>query len=156
MTSQTSEPITDREIVISRVFDASRARVWRAFTDPEQVVQWWGPEGFTNTIQEMDLRPGGIWLFVMHGPDGVDYDNKVEYIEVVEHERLVYDHGDPNGDDMFRATITFEERDGKTEVTMRALFTSAAERTRHVEEFGAIEGGRQTLARLAEYLKNTK
>ena len=77
-----------REIVAARVFDAPRELVFDAWTDPEHVAQWWGPNGFTNTIHEMDVRPGGVWRFVMHGPDGVDYNNKIVYIEVVKPERL--------------------------------------------------------------------
>ena len=89
----------------------------------------------------------------MHGPDGIDYPNVVKYIEVVRPERLVYEHSsDDSGDDLFTNTITFDDVDGKTRLTMRALFATAEERDRVVEEHGAIEGGKQTLARLAEFL----
>ena len=71
-----------RELVITRIFDAPRELVWRAWTDPKHVAQWWGPNGFTNTIHEMDVRPGGVWRFVMHGPDGVDYANKIVFGEI--------------------------------------------------------------------------
>lgn len=102
----------------------------------------------------MDVRPGGIWRFVMHGPDGVDYPNRVVYEEVVKPERLVYMHGSDNEDEpgQFQATVTFAEQGGKTTLTMRMLFQSAAERDKNVE-FGAIEGGNQTLERLAEHLE---
>jgi uncharacterized protein YndB with AHSA1/START domain len=77
------------------------------WTDPNHVAQWWGPKGFTNTIHEMDVRPGGVWRFVMHGPDGVDYQNKIVFIEVVKPERLVYDHvSGPK----FHVTVTFTEQ----------------------------------------------
>jgi uncharacterized protein YndB with AHSA1/START domain len=107
---------SDREIVVSRVFDAPRELVFDAWTDPEQVVQWWGPHGFTTTIQEMDVRPGGVWRFVMHSSDGTDYDNKVVFVEVVKPERLVYDHGGGEESDIqqFHVTVTFVEEDGKT------------------------------------------
>ena len=78
---------TDREIVTTGVVDAPRARVFEAWTDPTHVAQWWGPDGFTNTIQEMDVRPGGVWRLVMHGPDGVDYKNKSIFDEIVKPER---------------------------------------------------------------------
>jgi uncharacterized protein YndB with AHSA1/START domain len=65
-----------REIVLTHVFDAPRELVWNAWTDPQQVVEWWGPRGFTTTIHEMDVRPGGIWRHTMHGPDGTDYSSK--------------------------------------------------------------------------------
>ncbi|MBI5283566.1 MAG: SRPBCC domain-containing protein [Chloroflexi bacterium] len=142
----------DRSIIITRVFDAPRALVFRAWTDPDQVVQWWGPDGFTTTTHEIDVRPGGVWRFIMHGPDGVDYENKIVYLEIVEPERLVYVHGDEGDPDQFRTTVTFTERNGSTALTMEALFPSAADRDKHVEEFGAIEGGNQHLGRLAEYL----
>ncbi len=145
---------SDREIVITRVIDAPRKLVFRAWTEPEQVKQWWGPNGFTTTIHEMEVVPGGVWRFIMHGPDGTDYDNKVEYIEVVPPERLVFAHGSGVEDDpgRFQSTVTFAEQDGKTLLTMRALFDSAAARDQAVKEIGAVEGGNQTLARLAEYL----
>src|SRR2546426_6169783 len=81
----------DREIITTRVLDAPRELVWKAWTDPKHVAEWWGPNGFTNTIQEMDVRPDGVWRFIMHGPDGVDHKNEIIFIEVVELERLVYD-----------------------------------------------------------------
>src|SRR3954449_1876611 len=101
----------DREIVAVRVFDAPRELVWKLWTDPHHVAQWWGPNGFTNTIHEMDVRPGGVWRFIMHGPDGVDYPNRIVFIEVVEPERLVYSHGGDEGDPVqFHVTVTFAEQ----------------------------------------------
>ncbi len=88
-----AEGTTDREIVITHVINATRERVWEAWTDPIHVQQWWGPNGFTTTVQEMNVRPGGAWRFIMHGPDGVDYPNKIVYEEIVKPERLVYVHG---------------------------------------------------------------
>src|SRR2546430_11151240 len=80
---------SDREILLTRVFDAPRELVFKVWTDPEHVGRWWGPRGFTNTIHEMDVRPGGVWRFTMHGPDGVDYLNRIVFIEVARPERLV-------------------------------------------------------------------
>ena len=142
----------DREIVFTRVLDAPRELVFKAWTDPRHVAQWWGPRGFTTTIHEMDVRPGGVWRFIMHGPDGVDYKNKIVFLEVVKPERLVYIHGDDGDGPEFHTTVTFDEQDGKTRLTMRGLFGSAAERDQAIDEFGAIEGGKQTLERLAEHL----
>jgi uncharacterized protein YndB with AHSA1/START domain len=139
----------DREIVTTRVVDAPRERVWKAWTDREQVAQWWGPNGFTNTIHEMDLRPGGVWRFVMHGPDGTDYKNKIVYEEIVKPERLSYLH---ESAPRFHATATFEERDGRTTVTLRSIFDTAEARDRTVKVFGAIEGAKQMMGRLAEHL----
>ncbi len=148
-----TEPILDREMRITRLVNGSRERVWAAWTNPEQLIQWWGPDGFTNTFHEIDVKEGGIWRFTMHGPDGVDYPNVVVYKELIEHEKMVFDHGafenDPNG---FETTVTFEEQDGKTLVTLRALFATVAQRNETVERAGAIEGGKQTLARLEEFI----
>ena len=144
----------DRELVITRVIDAPRELVFRAWTDPQHVVHWWGPNGFTNTIHEMDVRPGGVWRFIMHGPDGVDYANKIVYIEVVRPERLVYAHGSDVEDDpgKFNVTVTFADLGDKTRVTMQMVFASAAVRDQMVKEVGAVEGGNQTLDRLEAYL----
>ena len=138
-----------RAIAATRVFDAPRDVVWRMWTEPDQVAQWWGPDGFTNSIDAMDVRPGGLWTFVMHGPDGRDYDNEIRYLEVVPHERLVYDHG-PSP--RFRTTVTFVDLGGKTQLTMRGVFASAAVRNRVAKEYGAVEGMQQTLGRLAAQL----
>jgi uncharacterized protein YndB with AHSA1/START domain len=153
MTASDNTSTADREIVISRVVEAPRELVWQAWTQPEHVAQWWGPNGFTSTIQEMDVRVGGVFRMIMHGM-GQDFPNVMTYLEVVEPERLVYDHGngeagDPN---QFHVTVTFAEQDGKTEVTMRSLFATPEARDYVAREFGAIEGGRQHLARLAEHL----
>jgi uncharacterized protein YndB with AHSA1/START domain len=144
----------DREIVMSRVLDAPRELVWRAYTEAEHVAQWWGPDGFTNTIHEMEVRPGGVWRFMMHGPDGTDYPNRIDFIEVKKPERLVFWHGDdvPGSPPSFQTTVTFEDIGGKTRLTMRLLFETKEARDR-TGDFGAIEGGKQTLARLAAYLK---
>jgi uncharacterized protein YndB with AHSA1/START domain len=157
MTADARMP-TDREMVITRLINAPPARVFDAWTDPEQVVKWWGPRGFTTTTHKMEVKPGGVWCFVMHGPDGRDYQNKITYLEVVRPERLVYRHG---GDDeglepvSFQTTVTFEPQGKRTLITMRAVFPTAAERDRVVKEYGAIEGGEQHLERLDEHLAGT-
>ncbi len=145
---------TDREITLTRVFDAPRELVFKAWTDPDQLIKWWGPNGFTNTFQEIEVRPGGVWRFIMHGPDGVDYQNLIVYNEIAAPERLVYSHGSGVEDDpgQFQVTVTFAERDGKTELTMRSLFATAAERDKVIREYRAVEGGNQTLDRLGEHL----
>ena len=144
----------DREIVLTRVFDAPRELVFRAYIGPEHVPHWWGPRGFTITVHEMDVRPGGVWRFLMHGPDGTDYPNRIVFREVVEPERLVFDHGDDvDGDpDAFHVTVTFEDLGGgRTRLTSRMVFRTAEQRA-GVESFGAVELGQQSLDQLAEYL----
>src|SRR4051794_27560626 len=145
----------DREIVLRRLLDAPRELVFAAWTDPKQVVQWWGPRGFTTTNHEMSVTPGGVWHFVMHGPDGRDYKNKIVFTEVVKPERLVYRHaGEEETQNVrFHVTVTFEAQGRKTLLTMRSLFTTAQERNEVVTKYGALEGGKQTLERLAEFVQ---
>ena len=144
-----TETSASREIVATRVFDAPRELVFEMWTDPKHVTQWWGPNGFTTTIYEMDVKPGGVWRFVMHGPDGVDYQNRVVYREIVKPERLVYAHV---SGPQFEMTVTFADDGGKTRLTARMLFESAAQRDQVVKERNAIEGLTQTLGRLAGYV----
>ena len=144
-----------RTIVTSRVFDAPRELVFEAWTNPKHLVQWWGPNGFTTTIRAIDVRPGGVWRFVMHGPDGRDYQNRITFDEVVPPERIVYRHG--GGEDVepvqFRQTVIFEDLGGRrTRITWRGDFPTAAERDRVIKEYGAGEGLVQTMARLADYV----
>ena len=148
-------PAADREIVLSRLLDAPRELVFAAWTDPKQIVQWWGPRGFTTTSHEMSAMPGGVWRFVMHGPDGRDYKNKIIYTEVVKPERLVYRHaGEEEHEDVrFHVTVTFQAQGRKTLLTMRSLFETAQMRDEVVTKYGALEGGKQTLERLAEYVE---
>lgn len=152
VTNEAENDVAARVVVITRVFDAPRELVFEAWTSPEHVGRWWGPAGFTSTIQEMDVRPGGTFRLIMHGPDGTDYPNLIVFSEVVRPERLVYWHGDDNDPRQFHVTVTFEEEGGRTSLTLRSLFPTAAARDRVVEQHNAIEGGKQHLARLAEHL----
>jgi uncharacterized protein YndB with AHSA1/START domain len=153
--SMAGREIADREIVLTRLFDAPRKMVWEAWTDPKQVVLWWGPKGFTTTIDEMDVRVGGLWRQVMHGPDGTDYPNASIFTEVVPYERLGHKltggkKGAPTV--QIEKVATFEEKAGGTRITMRLVFASAEARDENVRVYGSIEGGKQTLERLAEHL----
>ena len=146
---------SDREIVATRVFDAPRELVWKIWTDPQHVAKWWGPNGFTNTIHEMDVRPGGVWRFVMHGPDGRDYQNRIAFDEIVAPERIVYRHDGAEDVESvcFTQTVTFEDLgNGETRLTWHGKFPSAEERTRVIREYGADKGLVQTMARLDDYL----
>ncbi|HYV90213.1 MAG TPA: SRPBCC family protein [Chitinophagales bacterium] len=155
MTKENEYPneTADRELVITRIINAPRELVFEAWTDPKHIVEWWGPDGFTTTIHEMDVRPGGVWRFIMHGPDGVDYPNRIVYTEIVKPERLVYEHDSDKENDpgQFHVTITFGEQGGKTKLIMHSIFKSA-EALEEVKKFGAVEGGNQTLNRFEEYL----
>jgi uncharacterized protein YndB with AHSA1/START domain len=153
MAEQSETSAADREIVLTRRFDAPRELVWRAWTELEHVTRWWGPDGFTTTFAEFEVRQGGVWRFVMHGPDGTDYPNHMRFVEVAQPERLVYDTGTGPDDVMFRATVTFEAVGEATRVTMQSVFPTAALRDEVVEKYGAIEGGKEHLERLAAHLK---
>ena len=144
----------EREIVMTREYDAPRELVWKAWTEAEHLTKWWGPDGFTTTIHEIDVRPGGMWRFIMHGPDGTDYPNRAVYREVSPPARLTYDHGDDIDDDpnAFDVTVTFDDLGGgRTRVTNHLVFRTAEQRSAAIG-FGAVELGNQTMARLGRYL----
>jgi uncharacterized protein YndB with AHSA1/START domain len=141
------------EIRIIRLYDAPVQAVWDAWTDPDQVAQWWGPRGFTITTHSKDLRPGGSWHYTMHGPDGVDYPNKTQYFEVEECAKLVYDHG--GYDDrppLFRVTVLFSEVQGKTKMEM-SMALATPEAAEEIRKFIKKAGGDSTWDRLGEYLE---
>lgn len=148
-----SATTADREIVITRVFNAPRAIVFQAFTDPKHVDHWYGPRGFKTETTNMDVRPGGAWNYVMRHQQYGEFKNRIVYRKVVRPERLEYTHdsgvdGDPSA---FEVTIVFEDLGTQTKVTMHSVFSSVAELER-VKGFGAVAGGHQTLERLAEWL----
>lgn len=147
----------DRELVFTRVFDAPRELVFQAWTDPKHLAQWWGPRGFQTTVHEMEVRPGGVWRLTMHGPDGRDYRNHIVMLEVIRPERLVFKHDPEKGSEPVnhQTTVTFLERGGKTQVTMRMLFSSPDARKHVIRTYEAVEGGNQTLGRLREYLEKS-
>jgi uncharacterized protein YndB with AHSA1/START domain len=144
-----SDSTEDREFVTSRVIDAPRDRVFRAFSDPTHLARWWGPKGFSNTFHEFDLRPGGKWRFVMHGPDGKDYPNESVFAEVVEPERVAIEHMSGHH---FTLTITFTEHGDKTKVGWRQVFDTARERERIAKI--VIEANEENLDRLTAEVLN--
>jgi uncharacterized protein YndB with AHSA1/START domain len=144
------EGTSERELMETRILNAPRELVWKVWTEPEHIAQWWGPNSFTTTIHTMDVKPGKTWEFIMHGPDGRNYDNKILYVEVVKPELLVYDH---TSTPFFRATITLEDLNGKTKLTMRMVFESIESRNQTIKVFKADEGLKQTLGRLMEHLQ---
>jgi uncharacterized protein YndB with AHSA1/START domain len=143
----------EREIVVSRVIDAPRELVFEAFTEVRHLSHWWGPEGFTTTTQAFEFRVGGEWAFVMHGPDGTDYDEWITWTEIAPPERIALRHGefrdDPNG---FESVLTFEPDGAGVRIEMRTVFPTAELRNEAVEKYHAVEGGRQTLSSLATYV----
>jgi len=139
----------ERELTISRLLNAPRELVWEVWTKAEHIKNWWGPTGFTNTIFSMDVKPGGVWDFIMHGPDGTDYKNKSIYKEIIKPERIVFEHVSPK----FTATITFEEKNGKTLLTWNMLFETKEQFEKVVKTFKADEGLKQNIVKLEDYLK---
>ena len=153
MTDGPHATTADREIVITRTIDARRDLVFEAFTDVEHLSRWWGPDGFTTTTRAFAFREGGVWDFVMHGPDGSDYPNWITWREITPPERIALIHGESEQDpDAFESILTFADHGERTEITMRTVFPTAALRDRAVEEYHAVEGGRQTLDSLAAYI----
>lgn len=145
--------VIDRELVVKRIFNASPELIYRTWTEAEHLSNWWGPQGFTITIEAIEVAPGGVWRYIMHGPDGTDYINKITYIEIVHPEKLVYSHGDDQDPEHFRVTVTFEgQDDGKTLLTMTSLFKTAEDLAFVAKEYGAIEGAKSTLERLGQLL----
>jgi uncharacterized protein YndB with AHSA1/START domain len=136
------------ELVLKRTFDAPRQLVFKAWTDPKHLAQWWGPRGFTTNIREMDVRPGGVWSYSMRGPDGKDYPFDGVYLEAVEPEKLVFDgviHGSP--EQRVWTEATFVEQGNSTEINVRQLYSFESDATR-----GARIGWSQQLDRFTEFL----
>ena len=144
----------DRELVLARVVDADRETAFQAWTDPTQIVQWFGPDGFRIESHEANICEGGVWRFDMVAPDGTRFSNRMDFLRVQTPSLIEVDHGQDIEDDpdRFRLLVTFDEQDnGKTVVTLRQMHPSAARR-HAVIGFGAVEYGGQTLDKLASHL----
>lgn len=139
----------DRTIVIERVLDAPRERVFAAWTGAG-VDRWWGPDGFATVTSARDVRPGGEWIYVMRHAEHGTFPNRIRYLEITPPERLVYDHDggedDPNGP--MRVTVTFEDRGGRTALTLHTVLATVAA-FENALRYNAVEGGHQTIDRLA-------
>jgi uncharacterized protein YndB with AHSA1/START domain len=146
-----NDTTAEREIVVTRLFDAPRELVFAAFTEREHVVNWWAPSG--ATIHEYDSRPGGLWHYSMPGPEGEQYRFKVKFIQIDQPTRLVYDYGEDAEDasEPVRTSVTFVEENGKTRVTLQLMFATAAARE-EAAQYGAAAGAQQALRSLADYL----
>jgi uncharacterized protein YndB with AHSA1/START domain len=140
----------DTGIVSTRIFNVPRELLFEMFSNPDHLVHWWGPKGFTNTFHEFDLRPGGAWRFVMYGPDGAEYQMDKRFIEIVKPERIVLDH--VQAMHCFRMTMTFEDDPGGTRLTWWMLFEIAEENTKLRSVIS--EANEQNFDRLQAYLAN--
>jgi len=146
---QTTSDTADRELVISRLLKAPRELVFEVWTNPEHIKNWWGPNGFTNTISKMDVKNGGEWNFMMHGPDGRNYDNKIVFIEIIKPELIRYKHVTfPH----FDVRVQFEAQQNNTLLNMHMLFETKEALQKTIEVFKADEGLKQTIARLEAYI----
>ena len=148
----------EREIVLSRVIAAPRERVFAAWTDPKQVVQWFGPAGFSIETLEIDIRQGGRWRFIYIGPDGTRYDNRKVYTRIDPPKLIELEHGCDKDNDpaRFRVIVTFDEQsDGKTVITLRQLHPTKAQRDAGIG-FGAVEFGYQTLEKLVQHVERSR
>ena len=149
MPNETNNDTASRSLTISRLFNAPVELVWKVWTEPGHIKNWWGPNGFTNTIFKMDIKPGGEWDFIMHGPDGTDYKNKSMYREVVKYEKLVYDHlSGPK----FQSTVRFTKQGDKTLIGIKMVFETPELREQTVKTFKADEGFKQNMDKLEVYL----
>ena len=140
--------VGDREMKIESVLNVPIALVWKVFTDPVHIAKWWGPAGFTNTIDKMDVRPGGEWELTMHGPDGKNYRNKAVYLEIIPFSKISFDHFAPN----FKTTINFEVQSDQTRISWQMLFETADLFDVVVITFKADEGLEQNITKLKDYL----
>ena len=149
--------ISPRELSFSRDFAAPRELVWQALTQPEMVANWWGPDGFTNTVHFHDFRPGGHWNLTMHGPDGQDYLNYIVFDEIVANTRLAFHHVEGEGSEKVHHRSIFELEDsaGGTRVTMKLTMESATVLDELIEQYGVLDGGLQCLRRWFEFVMAT-
>ncbi len=140
------------EYYLTRIYNAPLKTVWQAWVDPQQVAKWWGPRGFTITNHSKDVRTGGHWDYMMHGPDGKNYPNKTKFLEVVDYSKMSYDHGASDDQPpLFRVTVLFTETNGQTELDFTMAFENAEIATQ-MKKFIKKAGGDSTWDRLAEYL----
>ncbi|MEU0872161.1 SRPBCC family protein [Nocardia brasiliensis] len=149
----TQSATAEREVVISRIIDAPRELVFEAFTAVRHLSRWWGPEGFSTTTRAFEFRVGGAWDFVMHGPDGTDYQEWIAWTEITPPARIAMLHGESSDDpNAFESVLTFTPDGAATRIEMRTVFPTKQLRDEAVEKYHAVEGGRQTLDALAAYV----
>ena len=148
-----AERLSDREVVFTRLIDAPRERVWMIWTDVRHLHRWWGPAGFTTTTHEFTFAPDGVWRFVMHGPDGTDYPNRIVFRELDPPARIVYENGwDLPGAPLdFTVVVSFVPDGMKTRLSLHMTFRDAEALRVAVERYGVMHGGTQTLDRLSSY-----
>jgi uncharacterized protein YndB with AHSA1/START domain len=145
----TNDSIINRELHISKKLNAPVELVWKVWTMPEHIANWWGPEGFTNTIHTMDVTKGGEWRLTMHGADGKSFPNKSIFLEIVLHEKIVFQHFNPD----YIATIVFTPEENGTLMEWTMLFATNELFETVVKVFKADEGFKQNVEKLTSYLE---
>lgn len=157
MAKNSAETIIEgNKVIYKRRVAVSIQLAFDAWSSHEHLSQWWGPDGFTITTKSMSFTNGGIWDFVMHGPDGHDYKNKIQFTDIKKPHHICYTHlGDGEGDQdvHFQSRILFEPLDEGTLITMEQIFPNKEELERVNKKYGAIEGGKQHVGNLAKYLE---
>ncbi|WP_345953147.1 SRPBCC family protein [Mucilaginibacter sp. PAMB04168] len=144
------EHTESREMRITRVFKAPIELMWEVWTTPEHIVNWWGPNGFSNTIHQMDVQNGGEWQLTMHGPDGTDYLNKSIFKEIIPFKKIVFEHFNPH----FITTVVFEAIGQETQIDWSMLFDTADMREIAIKAHKADEGQKQNVEKLERYVAN--
>lgn len=145
------EELSKRSLSVTRMFNAPVNLLWQVLTTAEYIKDWWGPDGFTNTIRIMEVDEGGKWEFTMHGPDGTNYETVFIYREIVPFKKLVMDHLE---DPKFSITIHLFEAGEKTRMEWQNTFATVDSFKLAVETFKADEGLKQNIDRLAAYIDN--
>ncbi|MCB9222553.1 MAG: SRPBCC domain-containing protein [Crocinitomicaceae bacterium] len=147
----TNYVIKDNEVTYTRTFNAASNLVWEAWSKVELLENWFGPFGFSITTQHFAFEENGSWKFIMHGPDGTDFPNHIKFLKIVPIQMIEYKHVDDEDREAisFSVTVSFESKGESTILTMKHVFKTIEQLQYVAEHYGAIEGGQQTLARLA-------
>lgn len=144
--------VEGRQLKMARIFKAPIELVWEAWTKPEHLVKWWGPNGFTTTIHKMDFQEGGEWKLTMHGPDGTNYPNRSIYKEIIPLKKIAFEHFNPH----FITTVLFTAKGQDTQIDWRMLFDTPEMLETVIKAHKADEGLKQNLEKLSNYLKSKK
>jgi len=142
------EKTENREMKIIRTFKAPIDLMWEVWTNPEHIANWWGPNGFTNTIHKMDFQEGGEWTLTMHGPDGTNFPNRSIYKEIIPFKKIVFEHFNPH----FFTTVLFESKGEETQIDWTMLFDTAEMRETIIKAHKADEGQKQNMEKLEKYI----
>lgn len=142
------EKTENREMRMIRTFKAPIELMWEVWTNPEHIVNWWGPNGFTNTIHKMEFQEGGEWKLTMHGPDGTDFANRSIFKEIIPFKKIVFEHFNPH----FITTVLFEAKGEETEIDWSLLFDTTEMRETVIKVHKADKGQIENLDKLEQYI----